>query len=180
MRFFILRNNLQKGDTQMKMFLKFNLLAAVISTVIGLNSQAQQRFENTRNTADYNLQNGVGLKGFDPVAIFPEGGGQPMMGKQQFKLDYMGVTYFFTSASNLDLFVNNPEKYEPTYGGWCAYAMASGSQVDIQPHLFTIHGNRAHYFVANRAKQNFDRDILGHENRADKFWKQISGENPRL
>ena len=136
--------------------------------------------QNQRNVAEYNLQAGVGLKGYDPVSYFPEGGGLPTKGKQNLKLDYMGVIYFFTGPENLDRFVQDPEKYEPTYGGWCAYAMASGSQVDIQPSIFTLHGNRLHFFVSRRAKQNFDADISGHENRADKFWKQISGEDPRF
>ncbi len=133
-----------------------------------------------RNVAHYNLQSGVGLKGFDPVAVFPEGGGQSVIGQTQFRIDHLGVTYFFSSVENLNLFKGQPEKYEPTYGGFCAYAMASGSKIDIQPQLFTIHGNRAHYFVSQRAKQNFDVDVLDYETRADGFWKQISGEEPRL
>lgn len=136
--------------------------------------------QSVRSPAEYNLENGVGLKGFDPVAIFPEGGGKPMRGDNQLRLEYMGVTYYFATPQNLDAFVQNPDKYEPTYGGWCAYAMASGTKVDIQPQLFTVRGNRAHYFVSHRAKQNFDRDIDGYESRADGFWKQISGEDPRF
>lgn len=155
------------------------MMTGVLTLVFGLVSVPSSA-EVIRNAAEYNLQNGVGLKGFDPVAVFPEGGGQAKAGQPQFRLDYMGVTYLFMSAANLDLFVQNPDRYEPTYGGWCAYAMASGSQVDIQPHLFTINGNRAHYFVSSRAKANFDRDVMGHETRADGFWKQISGESPRL
>jgi hypothetical protein len=58
--------------------------------------------------------------------------------------------------------------------------MASGSQVDIQPEIFSINGNRAHFFVSNRAKRSFDRDVLDHETRADSNWKRISGESPRL
>lgn len=151
--------------------------SALIATGLFAVSSAQAR--TTRNVAEYNLQAGVGLKGYDPVSYFPEGGGKPQAGQQNLKLDYMGVTYFFATAQNLDLFVQNPDKYEPTYGGWCAYAMASGSKVDIQPTIYTIHGNRLHFFVAKRAKQNFDADVAGHEVRADSFWKRISGEDPR-
>ena len=133
----------------------------------------------TRNVAEYNLQASVGLKGYDPVSYFPEGGGLPQAGIQNLKLDYMGVSYFFATTQNLDLFVQNPDRYEPTYGGWCAYAMASGSKVDIQPMIYSINENRLHFFVSKRAKQNFDADVAGHETRADGFWKQISGEEPR-
>lgn len=128
----------------------------------------------------YNLQNGVGLHGYDPVAIFPEGGGQPTAGNAQIRTDHAGVTYYFASEQNKNLFAQNPGKYEPTYGGWCAFAMASGSYVDVQPELYTLNGNRAHYFAAARAKRNFDRDLENLEAMADVNWKQLSGEDPRL
>ncbi|MBH46879.1 MAG: YHS domain protein [Halobacteriovorax sp.] len=135
--------------------------------------------ETFRNTERYNLENGVSLKGFDPVSYFPEGGSNPQEGSEEFALEYKGVVYNFASQSNQDQFLSNPSRYEPTYGGWCAYAMASGAQVDIRPQFFSINGNRLHFFVSSRAKRNFDREVEDHENRADQFWKQISGEEPR-
>lgn len=152
-------------------------LLTLFTLFLGMN---QTWAQEGRNTSEYNLNAGVGLHGYDPVAIFPEGGGSALKGEQNLRLDYMGVAYFFAKKANLDLFVQDPEKYEPTYGGWCAYAMASGAVVDIQPKFFTIHGNRAHYFVSSRAKRAFDQDILGHEERADRNWKRISGEEARF
>lgn len=155
----------------------FSFFSAVfLSLISGTSVQAQQ----SRDVTHYNLQNNLGLKGFDPVSYFPEGGGQPLTGLDDLKIDYMGVTYLFATPENVDLFLQNPNKYEPTYGGWCAYAMASGSKVDIQPSLYTINQNRLHFFVSKRAKQNFDKDLAGHESKADQFWKQISGEEPRF
>jgi YHS domain-containing protein len=157
-------------------------ITAFLSLSTATIGQAQSVRDVSKYNLDRDLQPGfsIALKGYDPVSYFQEGGGSPLQGKSEFRLDYMGATYLFASAAHLDLFVQNPDKYEPTYGGWCAYAMASGSQVDIQPDIFTIHGNRAHFFVSRRAKGNFDRDIQGHEQRADGFWKQISGEDPRF
>lgn len=133
-----------------------------------------------RNVTQYNLEQGLGLKGNDPVSVFPEGGGQSVPGNANISLEHRGVVYRFASEGNRQTFSLNPEKYEPTYGGWCAYAMASGSKIDIDTRYFTINGSRAHYFVNSRAKRNFDADINGHEQPADVFWKQISGEEPRL
>ncbi len=154
------------------------LKTSMLMTILGMLTLAAKA-DDFRNIEQYNLENTVSLKGYDPVSYFPEGGSTPQMGSSEFALEYKGVTYLFTSQSNQDQFLTDPSKYEPTYGSWCAYAMASGSKVDIQPHLFTISGNRLHLFVASRAKRNFDRDIESHENRADGFWKQISGEEPR-
>jgi YHS domain-containing protein len=133
-----------------------------------------------RNVAQYNLEQGLGLKGNDPVSVFPESGGLSVAGNSNFTLEHLGVIYRFANEANRQAFAANPLKYEPTYGGWCAYAMASGSKVEIDTRYFTISGNRAHYFVNSRAKRNFDADISGHEQRADNFWKQISGEEPRF
>lgn len=151
-------------------------VSAIGSLLLVNVAQAQE----TRDVSVYNLQDGVGLKGYDPISYFPEGGGVPLIGLQNLKLNFMGVNYFFATAQNRDLFVKNPMKYEPTYGGWCAYAMSSGSKVDIQPMIYTLSGQRLHFFVSKRAKQNFDSDISGYEKRADGFWKQISGESPRI
>lgn len=149
-------------------------LLMLLSQTMSSSAQVQ------RNTAEYNLDaNQLGLKGYDPVAVFPEGGAQALRGDPQITVHHLGVIYSFASTDNRDLFLQNPEKYEPTYGGWCAYAMAQGSKVDILPTLFTVNGNRAHYFVANRAKRSFDRDIADHEDRADQIWRGFSGEEPR-
>lgn len=133
-----------------------------------------------RNVSQYNLSQGLGLNGHDPVSVFPEGGGLSVPGNANIALEHSGVVYRFASEANRQMFTVSPEKYEPTYGGWCAYAMASGSKVEIDTRYFTVQGNRAHYFVNSRAKRNFDADIAGHEQRADGFWLQISGEEPRL
>lgn len=166
--------------------MKTALLALTALISLGVATPKLANAQSVRNVSEYNLdiksQPGfaIALKGYDPVSYFQEGGGTPQPGHQEFRLDYMGATYMFSSAANLDLFVQNPEKYEPTYGGWCAYAMASGSKVDIQPQIYTLSGNRLHFFVSRRAKANFDQDIGGYEQRADAFWKQLSGEDPRF
>ena len=156
-----------------------NIISAIFVSITSLLAVQSFAAPVTRNVHEYNLVSGVGLKGYDPVSYFPEGGNQPLVGVSQYKLNYLGVIYFFANAKNLDLFSKEANKYEPTYGGYCAYAMSSGSKVDIDPVIFTMHGNRIHFFVSNRAKRNFDADVNGYEDRADMFWKQISGEEAR-
>lgn len=153
------------------------LTAVVIATATTGAYSLPAKAQEARNVAEYNLTAGVGLKGADPVSYFNEGDKQNLGEQQSF--DHLGVVYNFNSQKNLDLFETNPEKYEPTYGGWCAFAMASGSQVDIDPDIYTINGNRIHFFVSRRAKELFDADIPSFEARADGFWKNISGEEPR-
>lgn len=136
--------------------------------------------QSSRNVAEYNLQKGLALKGVDPVSYYAEGGGKFQSGLSDFKLDFDGTTYLFSNKNNLDQFLENHEKYEPTYGGWCAYAMSYNSKVDIQPQFYTFSGSRLHLFASRRAKQNFDVDLKNKEIQADQNWKRISGEEPRL
>lgn len=150
----------------------------LISTVIAL-SAITATANDSRNVKEYNLEQGVALKGYDPVAYFPEGGGIAQPGRENYSLDYMGAIYYFATEKNLQLFMKDPDKYEPTYGGYCAWAMASGRKVDIDPTLFVIHGRRLHLFISEATKSKFLADVQNTENRADSFWKQISGENPR-
>ncbi len=154
------------------------ILAILAAVTFGALNTADA--QSTRNIGEYNLTNSIGLKGYDPVSYFPDGGGIALEGDAKFALEFQGVTYLFATQKNLETFRLAPEKFEPSYGGWCAYAMASGSKVDIQPTVFTLHGNRLHFFVSKRAKANFDTDVASYETRADGFWRMFSGEEPRI
>ena len=91
--------------------------------------------DRLKEVGEYNLEEGVSLKGYDPVSYFSEdltATGQK--GDTEVSIDHQGVTYLFASEQNLNVFIdeaikNKQEgiktlKFEPTYGGWCAYAMA--------------------------------------------------------
>lgn len=132
-----------------------------------------------RNVELYNLDNKLGLKGFDPVAPFAEHGGKAIEGDPNIATTYGDVMYRFASEENRQIFLENPTKYESTYGGWCAWAMANKAYADIDPVLFTQNGDRMHYFIAPGAKARFDADLQRREKDADDFWKSESGENPR-
>lgn len=132
-----------------------------------------------RNVGVYNLENKLGLKGFDPVATFAEHGGKALEGDPQIATTYGDVIYHFASEENRQIFLENPTKFEPTYGGWCAWAMANKAYFDINPMIFTQNGNRMHYFVEPGAKARFDAGLQKREKDADSFWKNESGENPR-
>lgn len=170
---------LSQGEMMKKMMMTFFL------TAFALSISAQEG----RNVAEYNLNsNGTGFVngnqsdalGFDPVSVFPEGGGIELAGKQEFALTYEGVEYLFANSKNMKTFLSNPQKYEPTYGGWCARAMVVGQKVHINTGLFTVVGNRSYFFVNSRAKRYFDRNIERNAQKADENWKRISGESPRL
>ena len=100
---------------------------------------AEKKKKEARDTSKYNVnKKGLGIKGYDPVSYFKEGGGKPKKGDKKFSFTHDRITYHFVSQKNLDLFKKDPAKYEPLYGGWCAYAMASDDRVEIDPKSFIV------------------------------------------
>lgn len=148
--------------------------------LVGLQAWANVPVHEDRNEAEYNKQFSVGLNGYDPVSYFAEGGGGPQKGSADVTFTYGTIVYHFVNEANKDTFKHNPLKYEPTYGSYCAYAMSEGSKIEINPLIFTIHGNRAHFFVNKSAKKSFDSELKEREPVADQNWKDFSGEEPRL
>lgn len=136
--------------------------------------------DGVRNVAEYNLDNMLALSGLDPVSFFPEGGQTVTAGQDVLALIYEEVLYKFSTEENRDLFERDQTKFEPTYGGWCAWGMSNGMKVPVDPSIHTVNGNRLHVFSTNRAKRNFDRGLQDNERKADQKWLDISGESPRF
>lgn len=59
---------------------------------------------------------GVAIKGYDTVAYFTEG--KAVKGKKEFEYEWQDAKWRFSSASNRDKFVANPQAYAPQYGGF--------------------------------------------------------------
>lgn len=133
--------------------------------------------------AEYNIPKDthLALQGYDAVAYF--GPGKPMEGKQQFTSVYQGVKYQFASAENRSKFNQEPAKYCPTYGGWCATAMgAKGQKVEVDPTNFKIKDGRLHLFYKDffsNALTDWNKHEKEWEPAADKNWTKLTKEEPR-
>jgi YHS domain-containing protein len=56
--------------------------------------------------AQFNLDNGIAINGFDPVAYFKQG--TAVRGKKELAVFDQGVTYYFSSVGNKEEFKKNP------------------------------------------------------------------------
>ena len=156
------------------------VLTAMAFLFLAFQVQATPTAEQPdRNIEAYNLESNLGLKGYDPVSYFEEHGATAKKGSADITTTYGGVTYRFSSTETRDIFLGNPTKYEPTYGGWCAWAMANEAYADIDPVIYTQHGNRMHFFISRGAKARFDQRLEDRESDADDYWSDESGEKPR-
>jgi YHS domain-containing protein len=114
------------------------LLAACVS----LHAAAQP--ENASRLRNFNQENGVALRDFDPVSYFK---GKPAKGDLKLYHVHKSIKYFFSTPENLEAFKKSPAKYEPAYGGWCAYSMSvDGKRVKIDPMTYKIIGGKLYLF----------------------------------
>ena len=122
----------------------------------------------------FNLDNGVGAGGYDPVAYFTQN--KAVKGSKDNATVYEGLTWYFSSAANLATFKKEPAKYEPAYGGWCAYAMgAKGEKVVVDPNTFKITGGRLFLFYNkffNNTLTGWNKDEAHLEKNADANWQK--------
>lgn len=167
-------------------FIPLSLLCTLLGAWIAAAEEAPEKPEGkpaVRAEKQYNLdKNGLAIQGYDPVAYFKEGGGEPRAGKESISVTLGKTTYRFASDENKALFEKNPAKYEPAYGGWCAYAMgAKGQKVEINPKAFTITDGRLCLFyktVLTDTRKAWDKEVKTLKPNADKSWESISGEKP--
>jgi YHS domain-containing protein len=117
--------------------------------LFSLNARAAQPPINTLKNSVFGGRTDTAINGYDTVAYF--NAGKPLMGKDAFVLEWMGAKWKFASQANLDLFKANPEKYAPQYGGYCAYGVAQGALVKVEPDQFTV--------LDGKLYLNFDADV---------------------
>ncbi|MEQ9376591.1 MAG: YHS domain-containing (seleno)protein [Imperialibacter sp.] len=130
----------------------------------------------TQRKNNYNLsKDGVALSGYDPVSYFKSP--EPKKGEAKWSHTYQGITYWFSSASNRTEFINSPTKYEPSYGGWCAYALGtSGEKIQVDPLTYKIYQGKLLLFY-NRLFTNtltlWNKDENTFFKTAEKNWPTI-------
>ena len=75
------------------------------------------------------------------------------------------------------MYLENPERFEPAYGSWCAYAMADGDKVDIDPKTFTIIDDKVYLFYngfwGNTLKKWNKEGAEDLKAKADQKWQEI-------
>lgn len=124
----------------------------------------------------FNLsENNLAMQGYDPIAYFTAQ--KATKGKKELAVIYEGVTYYFSSQANKNIFLKSPSSYEPAYGGWCAYAMgAKGEKVSIDPETFKIVNNKLYLFYNkffNNTLKDWNKDETALKQKADEAWKKF-------
>jgi YHS domain-containing protein len=121
-----------------------------------------------------NLEKGLAIQGYDPVAYFTN---KAVKGENKFSVNHQGAIYYFSSEANKKHFLENPLKYEPQYGGWCAFAMGDyGKKIEIDPKTFKIVDGKLYLFYNayfNNTLKSWNKDEKNLKSKADKNWSNL-------
>ncbi len=130
-------------------------------------------FSQNREGTIYATSSGA-IDGYDPVAYFIQG--KALKGKDEFTFRWQGATWYFSSEENKSLFISNPEKYAPEYGGYCAYGIAESHKAKIDPKAWNIVNDKLYLNYNQDVKESWviNKDEL--IKKADINWERIKQE----
>ena len=111
------------------------------------------------------------IKGYDPVAYFTES--KPVKGEKEFIYSWKGAEWYFASAENLEKFKVNPEKYAPQYGGYCAYGVAQGYAVKIDPEAWEIVDDKLYLNYNLKIQKDWQEKKQAYISTADINWPKV-------
>jgi YHS domain-containing protein len=114
---------------------------------------------------------GVAIQGYDPVAFFTDN--KPVKGKEEFPARHNGALYYFASKEHRDLFKADPAKYEPAFGGYCAYGVSRNKLVEIDVQAFQIVDGRLLLQYSKGVRDDFNKDTKGSLGKAEANWPTL-------
>jgi YHS domain-containing protein len=111
---------------------------------------------------------GVAIQGYDPVAFFTDG--KPVKGEVKFASKRNGAIYLFTCKEHKELFNADPAKYEPVFGGYCAYGVSRNRLVEIDVDAFQLVDGKLLLQYSKGVRDDFNKDTPGNLAKANANW----------
>jgi YHS domain-containing protein len=119
----------------------------------------------------------ITLQGHDAVAFHVDG--KPVKGEPTIMAEYGGYRYLFSSDANKATFEEQPEKYLPAYGGYCAYGVSLDVLAPVDIDTWEIIDGRLHLNFSQAVKQKFSGNRDEHILNANEHWARIREEWPQ-
>ena len=110
----------------------------------------------------------VAIQGYDPVAFFTDN--KPVKGRPGFQSEHNSAVYRFASKAHKELFDEDPAKYEPAFGGYCAYGVSRNRLVEIDVDAFQIVDGRLLLQYSKAVRDDFNEDQKGNLAKANRNW----------
>ncbi|KAF0095211.1 MAG: YHS domain-containing protein [Puniceicoccaceae bacterium 5H] len=100
----------------------------------------------------------VAIGGYDPVAYFTER--IPVKGSPLLTYEWMGATWYFRTQEHRRMFEQEPTRFAPAYGGYCALCMLSDQEQHRpgDPTVFLIRNGRLYLLEDAAMKARWEED----------------------
>jgi YHS domain-containing protein len=113
----------------------------------------------------------VAIKGYDTVAYIVSG--RAMVGSPKFEYSWSDATWRFSSKANRDRFKQDPKRYAPQFGGYCAWAISRGYTADVDPEAFQVVDGRIYLIYSKSVQMRWEQDIPGNIAKAEANWPAV-------
>jgi YHS domain-containing protein len=113
----------------------------------------------------------IALSGYDPVAFFVDG--KPVNGSPFISAEDLGATYLFASEEHRKLFSENPAKYTPQFGGFCAYGVALGKLFPVDINTWQLRDGKLYLNLNADILKKFNADFGGNLAKAEQNWPEL-------
>ena len=113
----------------------------------------------------------IAVSGYDPVAFFTEA--KPVNGSPFITAEYQDATYFFASEEHKKLFAENPTKYAPQFGGYCAYGVSLGKLFPVDINTWQVRDGKLYLNLNADVLKKFNADLSGNVAKAQKHWPEL-------
>lgn len=114
------------------------------------------------------------IRGYDPVAYHLVQ--TPTKGDARFTSRYNGSTWYFANSTNQSLFEQDPKKYAPQYGGYCAYAMSKGYVVSSDPDAWTIVDEKLYLNYSLGVRKTWLKNVPAYIDKANANWQEKTAQ----
>ena len=135
-----------------------------VTCLVGSLAEAQAIKVNTD-------ANRIAINGYDPVAYFTLG--SPMKGDPRFEAAWQEARWLFTTADHRDMFIANPDRYAPRFGGHCTVGLARGYLDTVDPEAWRIVDGRLYLTLTKRAQNILSEDVPGTIEKAERNWQAL-------
>ena len=117
-----------------------------------------------------------GVQGYDLVSY--QTGKRPLRGNGHFLAEHDGVTYLFVNAENQAAFQENPARYVPAYGGYCAFGVSVGKKFVGDPEVWRLVDGRLYLNLDTSIQDQWLKDVPGRIRKAEANWRTIRNTAP--
>ena len=119
----------------------------------------------------------TGVQGNDLVSYHTSN--DPVRGSGHHVSEHEGVTYLFANKENKQTFDQNPQKYLPAYGGYCAYGVSVGKKFIGDPEVWKVVDGTLYLNLDNKIQKEWLKNVPGRIEAANKKWEEIKDKSPK-